>query len=98
MSDAPAKTPASDAGEGFARKPTGVLVLASGEVFYGEGFGAVVGDDEGGHPGRQQALPQIGAQPGAGGRAFRSAGRRPVVLLPAGHQRHRAGGLDIGDR
>ena len=41
MSDAPAKTPASDAGEGFARKPTGVLVLASGEVFYGEGFGAV---------------------------------------------------------
>jgi len=41
MSDAPAKTPASHAGEGFARKPTGVLVLASGEVFYGEGFGAV---------------------------------------------------------
>jgi len=41
MSDAPAKSPASDAGEGFARKPTGVLVLASGEVFYGEGFGAV---------------------------------------------------------
>ena len=41
MSDAPAKTPASHAGEGFARKPTGVLVLASGEVFYGDGFGAV---------------------------------------------------------
>ncbi|MFT3808911.1 MAG: glutamine-hydrolyzing carbamoyl-phosphate synthase small subunit [Micropepsaceae bacterium] len=41
MSDAPAKSPASDAGEGFARLPTGVLVLASGEVFYAEGFGAV---------------------------------------------------------
>ena len=41
MSDAPAKSPAAKAGEGFARKATGVLVLASGEVFYGEGFGAV---------------------------------------------------------
>lgn len=41
MSDAPAKTPASHAGELFgANRPTGVLVLASGEVFYGEGFGA----------------------------------------------------------
>lgn len=41
MSDAPAKTPAVKAGERFGEAtPTGVLVLASGEVFYGEGFGA----------------------------------------------------------
>ena len=40
MSDTTANPPASPAGEGFARKPTGVLVLASGEIFYGEGFGA----------------------------------------------------------
>jgi carbamoyl-phosphate synthase small subunit len=41
MSDTPSPTPASPAGGVFARaKPTGVLVLASGEVFYGEGFGA----------------------------------------------------------
>jgi carbamoyl-phosphate synthase small subunit len=41
MSDASAKTPASQAGEGFgAARPTGVLVLAGGELFYGEGFGA----------------------------------------------------------
>ncbi|MCC6918309.1 MAG: glutamine-hydrolyzing carbamoyl-phosphate synthase small subunit [Alphaproteobacteria bacterium] len=40
MSDDSNPTPASDAGESFARKATGVLVLASGEVFYGEGFGA----------------------------------------------------------
>lgn len=41
MSDTIPTPPASSAGGAFSRaKPTGVLVLASGEVFYGEGFGA----------------------------------------------------------
>jgi carbamoyl-phosphate synthase small subunit len=41
MTDAPAHSPASEAGAAIARaKPTGVLVLAGGEIFYGHGFGA----------------------------------------------------------
>ncbi len=40
MTDATSASPAEQTGGAVSRKPTGVLVLASGEIFYGEGFGA----------------------------------------------------------